>query len=224
VAGWEVCLARAFPFLEIHVKPSVVVIVVAALGCGLYLLYETRAAAPPPGSSTARRGPAPSTASVPSPPAIALPARVTPPVVVDDQRAGSTGAQAAEQPTAAGSPVTTDEIRDHIEASFVAAPPAASSDLVQRLESGVRALLPAGSSIRTVQCRGSLCRIETVHLGVDQLRDFVQHAFQDVPRVWNGPAFVSLLDEPTPGTPVVAVAYVGREGTQLPLPGPIARR
>jgi hypothetical protein len=206
-------------------KPSIAVIVLAVLGGGLYLLYATTEASSPPAVSDEPGARAASRAAGgPAPLATAPPAPLPPAVAVDDDRAGPAGVP-AEEPEP-GAPATAEEVRDHIQASFVAAPAASPSvgDLARRLESGMRAALPIGSSVRSVECRGSLCRVETAHPGVDEFRDFVQRAFQDLSRVSNGPAFVTLLEEPAPGRPVVAVAYVGREGTTLPVPGHVAAR
>jgi hypothetical protein len=197
-------------------KPWIALIAPAVLGCGLYLLYATHHAAPPPAVSLEPDARPPPATAGPTPIAITRSARPAPPVLVDQERTGSAGAQSAEAPARPGSAVTAEEVRDHIEASFVAAPRVASKDVAPSLESGLRALLPAGSSIRSFECRGSLCRVETVHRGLDEVREFAQRAFQDSPRISNGPAFASLLEEPVPGRPVVAVAYVGREGTALP--------
>jgi hypothetical protein len=70
-----------------------------------------------------------------------------------------------------------------------------------------------------------LCRIETVHRGLDEFRAFVHRAFltRDT-KVSNGPVFAGLLMEPAQGERVVAVAYVGREGTALPMPPSVADR
>lgn len=205
-------------------KPWIVVIMLAVLGCGLYLMYATREAAPPPavliGSSA--RSPSATTGSAPI--AITRSARPTPAILVDDDRANPVGTQGAEDPAGPGSAVTVEEVRDHIEASFVAAPRVASKDVAPSLESGLRAVLPVGSSVRSIECRGSLCRVETMHRGLAEVREFARRAFQELPRVSNGPAFLSPLDEPAPGMPVVAVAYIGCEGTALPIRGPLVVR
>jgi hypothetical protein len=205
-------------------KPSIVVIVLAVLGCGVYLLYATREAAPPSGTSIAPRARPPSTTAGAAPAAITRLERPTPVVPVDGERAGSTGAQPADDHAGSGSAVTVEEVRDHIQASFIAAPQVAARDVAPNLESGLHAVLPVGSSVRSVDCRGSLCRVETVHRGTDELKEFAHRAFQESPRVTNGPAFISLLEDPVPGRPVVAVIYVGREGTVLPMPDTVAAR
>lgn len=193
-------------------KPWMAVIAFVVLGCGVYLLYATGEEAAPSTVSIHRDAPARSRTSEPATIVTTRPARL--PVPIEDERAGPAGPHATEDPVGHGSAATTAEMRDHIEASFVASP-LASTDLTRRLESGVRAALPTASSVRSIECRGSLCRVETVHARLDEFRDFVKRAFQDTPPVSSGPVFVSLLEEPASGRPVVAVAYIGSDSTAL---------
>jgi hypothetical protein len=205
-------------------KPWIVVAVFAVLGCCLYLLYVTSETPVPHAVSSSPSGGARSGTRAEAPAVTVRPSRADRAVPAVQEPAGSAGAQANEDAAGSASEVTVEEMRDHLEASFVAAPPAPSSELADRLESGVRAVLPVGSSVRSVACRGSLCRVETAHRAIDEVRDFVQRALQDPSRMSNGPAFVSLLEEPAPGKQVVVVIYVGREGTVLPMHGRLAVR
>jgi hypothetical protein len=71
--------------------------------------------------------------------------------------------------------------------------------------------------VRSADCRGSLCRIETSHTGVDEYRAFVQRAFlTSETRLWDAGFFAGVLAEPEPGQPIVNVAYLAREGQNLP--------
>jgi|GEM_PF-2627917 len=202
-------------------KPWIFVIAFAVLGSGMYLLVATREVEP---SSTVRTefGVPAKPRVAPAPVAWTRPARPSPANPVEDEPVGAAGVAVAEAPSQNGSAVTSEEMRDQMQASFVAAPLTASRDRAQSLENGVRAALPKGSSVLSVECRDSLCRIETVHASGDEFRDFVRHAFQDATRISSGPAFVSLLDESQPGQPMTAIAYVGPEGSTLPMPGSAA--
>jgi hypothetical protein len=128
--------------------------------------------------------------------------------------------QAAEDPAAAESPLTDEEMRDQMEAAFAGdAPVAPDQDRAPELAQRVRAVLPSGSSVRSLECRSSLCRIETVHPTVEDYRDFVQRGYVTLDfatRITRGPALVALLAEPVEGQPVVAAAILGREGADLP--------
>jgi hypothetical protein len=139
-------------------------------------------------------------------------------------RAGSseTGSAGAAAPARAGSSMRLgDETQAHLEAVFRADHPvAASRELAQRLANGVRAVLPAGSMLRNVECRSMLCRIETAHASPDEFIDFVDHAFlgNGVP-VTRDPVYAGVIAEPRAGEPMVAVAYVGRDKSALAIAG-----
>jgi hypothetical protein len=195
--------------------------VLAVIGAFVGVLREMTAAespAPTGARSTPPAATAPVKARVA---AIAMP-RIAP---IDRTPAGSVDGQADEDRAGPESTPSLEDIRDHMEAAFGADPLAASQDLVQGLDREVRSVLPTTSSVHRIECRSSLCRIETVHPSLGEFRDFAQLAFfAHDPKVGNGPVFVGLLAEPAPGEPVIAVAYVGRQGSVLPMPASVARR
>jgi hypothetical protein len=108
-------------------------------------------------------------------------------------------------------------MRDRVAASFEADSPVASSqDRAPELARRIRAMIAPGSSVRSLECRSSLCRLETMHASLDDFRGFMQHAFHAPDagtRVSNGPVLAALLAPPVAGQPVIAVAYLGREGS-----------
>jgi hypothetical protein len=133
----------------------------------------------------------------------------------------------SEDRTPSGSPPAADaEMRDQLEASFASdASVAPSQDRTPGLETRVRAVIPAGSSVRRLECRSSLCRIETMHPSLEEFRDFVQRGYLTLDlatRVSTGPVFVGLLAPPVEGQPVVGVAFLGRDGAVLPTFSPVA--
>lgn len=63
-----------------------------------------------------------------------------------------------------------------------------------------------------------MCRAETVHPGLAEYRAFADRAFFAYEAaVRLGPVFAVPVHEPAPGQPVVAVAFVGRAGSMLPV-------
>jgi len=93
---------------------------------------------------------------------------------------------------------------------------AASRELARDLSDNVRAMLPAGSRLRNVECRSALCRVETEHLSADDFRSFVDHAFLDRRSpVSDRPVVAGITAEPRAGEPLFAVAYVGRDGPAM---------
>lgn len=147
-------------------------------------------------------------------------------VAVERGKPAPAEANVSEDRTPSGSPPTADEMRDQLEASFAGeASVAPSQDRTPGLEKRVRAVIPAGSSVRSLECRSSSCRIETMHPSVEVFRDFVQRGYLTLDfatRVSNGPVFVGLLAPPVEGQPVVAVAFLGRDGAVLPTFKPVA--
>jgi hypothetical protein len=78
----------------------------------------------------------------------------------------------------------------------------------------LRELLPAGSGMRAIECRTSLCRIETIHRDFETFVHFAEAAFTDPSRrLWNGASTsVPLTDNPADG---IFVTYLAREGEPL---------
>jgi hypothetical protein len=206
-------------------KPWILAIAFAALGSGVYALLGAIRTAPssaaPPGATAEIEPEAPS--REPAPIAMNHSVRPLSTAPVAEEMADPADMKPSDDRGEPTSPPTGEEMRDHLEAAFAADPPAAARDLAQGLEDGARAALPAGSRVRSVECRASLCRIETEHAGLDDYRAFVQRAFfsHDAKQVSIGPVFANPPGEPRHGEPVVAVVYVGREGTVLPMPGAI---
>lgn len=92
-----------------------------------------------------------------------------------------------------------------------------------RLEKALPALLPQGSQLRRVECRSTMCRIESSHTGLPQFGNFVQRAFvSGDDRVAESGFFAGPLGEPEPGQPVITVTYLARKGHALPMPERLA--
>lgn len=121
---------------------------------------------------------------------------------------------AAEKPR----PLEPTEVRDRLEGRFSQerAEPKWSTEAQQLAETRLPATLPPSSSLRSVDCRGSMCRIETSHQDLEHYRQFVHKAFlTPATHLWNGGFFSTLIDDPGSGT-MVAVAFLGRDGEALP--------
>lgn len=93
-----------------------------------------------------------------------------------------------------------------------------TQETTRQLERTLPALLPAGSAMRRVECRSTMCRVESTHPGLDEFGVFVRSAFVGDTRVSDGGFFAGLLSDPQPGQPVTTVAYVARKGHSLPMP------
>lgn len=82
------------------------------------------------------------------------------------------------------------------------------------LGSKLNEVLPAGSALRSLECRSSMCRIETTHRDLEAYRAFTEHFLLPGARapLWSGAGFFHVTHEPQrPGDELVAVVYLGRE-------------
>ena len=84
------------------------------------------------------------------------------------------------------------------------------------IEDKLRGQLPQGSTIQSVECHASICRIETLHGDSNAYEQFLADAFKDPSkRIWSGDAFSQELSQGTQGE-LVVVSYLAREGGSLP--------
>lgn len=185
-------------------RPRHLFVAFMALAIAGYALLNQAATAPP--EPSARE------------PQRMVPEPTTAPIVRLAPRAAPEVPPATNAPPAVAPPSTTD-IAKHLAGVFAAERAGDARARARPLEANLRALLPSGTSIQSVECRGDLCRVELRHASLDEYQELVQRAFRD-PAIASGPSFVTLLDELAPGTtgPVSAIAYLGTEGTTLPMP------
>jgi hypothetical protein len=134
------------------------------------------------------------------------------------------GHAAAEAPPSAPEPAgpspTSEQVRDGFESLFRAEPVDTtwSRGAADTLGRGIGAVLPAGSKLGGIECRDTLCRIETSHADPDEFRTYARSAFLDHDkRVSSSGFFASIVRAPA-GGPLTAVVYLTREGKELPGP------
>jgi hypothetical protein len=81
----------------------------------------------------------------------------------------------------------------------------------------VRAVLPEGSQLRTVECRESMCRIETSHQDDKSVGEFFRKLVSAEQSELSDRTYSQLInDHPGSGEPLVCVSYVARNGRELP--------
>jgi hypothetical protein len=116
------------------------------------------------------------------------------------------------------------ELSDHYAAAFTAeAEDAEWATSARHIATDrVRSDLPSGSELRSIDCRKSMCRIETSHTDRRTFQEFVRKAFSDpATGVWNGGSFSGIVsDNSEPSGTVIVVSYLAREGSELPPPDP----
>jgi hypothetical protein len=76
--------------------------------------------------------------------------------------------------------------------------------------------LPAASRLRSIECRSTLCRMETVHDRYSDARDFTSRFASLEQRPWSGGFFMGPISEDPQNGAVTYVTYLVREGIELP--------
>jgi len=76
--------------------------------------------------------------------------------------------------------------------------------------------LPVASRIRSIDCRSTLCRVETVHDGPADAQALALRFSSPAQRPWNGGFYAGPTDEDARSGAVTVVTYLVREGTPLP--------
>jgi hypothetical protein len=140
-----------------------------------------------------------------------VPAPAAPKQVVEDP------ASAAIAPPKAP-PVDMTEMREQLEESFTKQRTDArwTDEARRTAETRLSVILPETSKLQALECRTSMCRIETVHQGLESYRQFVQDAFMNPEtKLWNGGFFLIQLADPVDGK-LVTIAYLARDGAKLP--------
>jgi hypothetical protein len=189
-------------------------------GTAIYLLRNVQETATPAKSTRVVAAAGRGVAKLPRVADTAPQAR--PAMAIADQSADAAARKLDDR--AAPEPLSGDEVRAHFETAFAAERTVASNQgRAYGVEQAVRAALPDGSSLRSVQCRGALCRIETAHTSLQEFHGFIHRAFQtSESKIASAPVFAGPLANAVPGEPLIVVAYLGSEGGTLPMPPSVA--
>jgi hypothetical protein len=110
-------------------------------------------------------------------------------------------------------------VRNGLEVAFISDQPDPKWGTLERgtLMKKFDSVLSDNSSITSLDCRSSMCRMQTRHADLGAFKKFLQSAFIDANSyVVNGAAHVSLLSDPSAQGPVDAVEFLAREGRNLP--------
>jgi hypothetical protein len=76
--------------------------------------------------------------------------------------------------------------------------------------------LPAASRLRSIACRSTLCRVETIHDRYSDARDFTSRFASLDQRPWAGGFYTGPISEDSQNGAVTFVTYLVREGVELP--------
>lgn len=109
-------------------------------------------------------------------------------------------------------------VHDALEAAFAleSHDGAWSMEAQRRAETSLSAMLSPRAAIKSIDCRSTLCRVETTHDGYPDARGFVNRFVGPEPRPWNG-AFYTGPVARDPGSGIVTfITYLAREGAAMP--------
>ncbi|MCP3100046.1 hypothetical protein LZ198_14310 [Myxococcus sp. K15C18031901] len=87
-------------------------------------------------------------------------------------------------------------------------------DAEQRTER-LRAELPRGVRIVSMECRSSICRLEMSHPSLESFQKFIRDRLVDDVATWDGPFMAAVKGPAGNAGEVEAVAYLARPGTTL---------
>lgn len=156
-------------------------------------------------------------------PGLATPATTATPVEDEVKALSDALAQSLAEPEE--QPVTAEEARDEMESAFIdeSNDPGWALQAERIAQEKLDMAMPQASALLSVECRSSMCRIETVHRNPDDYGQFQQSAFaRPETQIWNAASLSTPL-RPDDSGGMVIVSYVAREGRTLPIPGAHAR-
>jgi hypothetical protein len=139
---------------------------------------------------------------------------------VDDEEAPTTERPATIEAATAPEralPVESAVLRERMDQRFAdeRTDPSWAVDARQRAQSRLAAVLPATSEVRSIECRATMCRIESVHADLGEYQQFVREGFVNADtQVWNG-GFLALRKEPSVDGKLATVVYVARDGEAI---------
>ncbi|MCX4244998.1 hypothetical protein [Paraliomyxa miuraensis] len=116
-------------------------------------------------------------------------------------------------------PPTTEQLQQGLEQVFDEGDddPAWSRGAEQQLRDGLHQALDGRTAVASVECNGTVCRIESDHDDMASFRGYAEDTLLGSDReLWKGAIFTSVVEGDEHGGPVTAVTFVAREGEALP--------
>lgn len=109
-------------------------------------------------------------------------------------------------------------IHDALEAAFAseARDGAWAMEARRTVDATLSAELPAKSAIKSIDCRSTLCRIESTHDGYTYAKAFVNQLVLPERRPWNGAFYTGPVARDPQSGAVTFVTYLAREGAAMP--------
>lgn len=97
--------------------------------------------------------------------------------------------------------------------------PGWSAGAERQLKQALESTSSPGTTLASVSCRRSLCRVESLHTSLEAFQQYVaSYLADDRPPLWNG-AVAALVTEQSE-TRVRAVSFLAKEGSEIPVAEP----
>jgi hypothetical protein len=127
-------------------------------------------------------------------------------------------ADTPERSSAAEAAPSLDDQKAYLQASFSDQAPDAdwSRTATKQLHEMFEPLASNDTSLRSVDCRSTLCRVELTHTTEAEYRSFMTTVMSGAMRDWKGPGGGGMLGT-EPNGAVTTVLFLAREGAELPV-------
>jgi hypothetical protein len=143
---------------------------------------------------------------------------------VDDSAQAATAPD--EAPAEVANPVADRLVRNEdswaqVEGAFASEAVDATWVAARELAAKLANVLPDGASLRSLDCRESMCRVETAHRSEQSYQEFTigLAAPTERPPIWTGAAMFQIVrPAEREGDELIAVAYLAREAFPSPQP------
>jgi hypothetical protein len=118
-------------------------------------------------------------------------------------------------------PITEDDMRTRLEVALAtgAGDPGWTRTLRQDVSDKLRVRANStDSTLRQVDCREAICRVEIEHGSRADYDRFVRESVIDLAApVWSTPSFTSIVPSPSGGGRVLSISYISRQNSELPV-------
>jgi hypothetical protein len=113
----------------------------------------------------------------------------------------------------AAAPPSREEYAAFLDGEYASESPDPRWNPAREVGSKLAAVLPEGSTVRSIECKASMCRLETAHHGAQSYQQFTRIFLKPGDaRPWDGPVVFQVTEGAAEGEgDVTAVAYLGRD-------------
>lgn len=114
------------------------------------------------------------------------------------------------------------EIAAQIDGKFAQEPvdPGWSSGAERQLRQALESKPSPGTTLASVSCRRSLCRVESLHTSLEAFHNYIDSSYMAEGRLpWNGAVTAMVIEQSE--TRVKAVSFIAKEGSEIPATQPV---